>query len=137
MKIILLGAPFSGKGTLARNIMKDFDIVQISTGDLFRENIKNGTISSKQGKELFNYTLELKQEPEQIMKEKNMVQISDETALASIIDEVLNENQSQIELYHQGRTNMFDYFVGQVMKKTRGQANPVKVKEILTNRLSQ
>ena len=101
------------------------------------ENIKNGTISSKQGKELFNYTLELKQEPEQIMKEKNMVQISDETALASIIDEVLNENQSQIELYHQGRTNMFDYFVGQVMKKTRGQANPVKVKEILTNRLSQ
>mgnify|MGYP005782504913 FL=1 len=43
MKIILLGAPFSGKGTLARNIMKDFDIVQISTGDLFRENIKNGT----------------------------------------------------------------------------------------------
>ena len=43
MKIILLGAPFSGKGTLARNIMKDFDIVQISTGDIFRENIKNGT----------------------------------------------------------------------------------------------
>ena len=43
MKIILLGAPFSGKGTLARNIMKDFDVVQISTGDLFRENIKNGT----------------------------------------------------------------------------------------------
>ena len=43
MKIILLGAPFSGKGTLARNITKDFNIVQISTGDLFRENIKNGT----------------------------------------------------------------------------------------------
>ena len=43
MKIILLGAPFSGKGTLARNIMNDFNIVQISTGDLFRENIKNGT----------------------------------------------------------------------------------------------
>ena len=43
MRIILLGAPFSGKGTLARNIMKDFNIVQISTGDLFRENIKNGT----------------------------------------------------------------------------------------------
>lgn len=43
MKIILLGAPFSGKGTLARNIVKDFNLVQISTGDLFRENIKNGT----------------------------------------------------------------------------------------------
>ena len=43
MKIILLGAPFSGKGTLARNITKDFGLVQISTGDLFRENIKEGT----------------------------------------------------------------------------------------------
>lgn len=43
MKIILLGAPFSGKGTLARNIVNDFDVVQISTGDLFRENIKNQT----------------------------------------------------------------------------------------------
>lgn len=43
MKIILLGAPFSGKGTLARKISKDFNLVQISTGDLFRENIKNGT----------------------------------------------------------------------------------------------
>ncbi len=50
MKIILLGAPFSGKGTLARNIVKDFDIVQISTGDLFRENIKNGTEVGKLAK---------------------------------------------------------------------------------------
>ena len=43
MNIILLGAPFSGKGTLARKIVGDFGLVQISTGDLFRENIKNGT----------------------------------------------------------------------------------------------
>lgn len=43
MNIILLGAPFSGKGTLARKIVDDFSLVQISTGDLFRENIKNGT----------------------------------------------------------------------------------------------
>lgn len=43
MNIILLGAPFSGKGTLARKIVNDFNMLQISTGDLFRENIKNGT----------------------------------------------------------------------------------------------
>lgn len=43
MNLILLGAPFSGKGTLARKIVEDFGLVQISTGDLFRENIKNGT----------------------------------------------------------------------------------------------
>ena len=43
MNLILLGAPFSGKGTLARNLTEEFGFVQISTGDLFRENIKNGT----------------------------------------------------------------------------------------------
>ena len=50
MNIILLGAPFSGKGTLARNIVSEFNLVQISTGDLFRENIKNGTEVGKLAK---------------------------------------------------------------------------------------
>lgn len=50
MNIILLGAPFSGKGTLARNIVSDFNLVQISTGDLFRENIKNGAEVGKLAK---------------------------------------------------------------------------------------
>ena len=101
------------------------------------EAVSKGTISSKQGKELFNLVLEEEKEPEIIMKEKNMLQISDEGVLTKIILEVLDENPSQIEIYHQGRTNMFDYFVGQVMKKTKGQANPVKVKEILTEKLTK
>lgn len=50
MNLILLGAPFSGKGTLARNIVSDFGLIQISTGDLFRENIKNGTEVGKLAK---------------------------------------------------------------------------------------
>ncbi len=50
MNIILLGAPFSGKGTLARKIVTDFGMVQVSTGDLFRENIKNGTEVGKLAK---------------------------------------------------------------------------------------
>ena len=101
------------------------------------EAIKKGTISSKQGKDLFYMTLEQEKEPLEIMKEQGMMQISDESALNSIVEEVLNENLSQIELYHNGKTNMFDYFVGQVMKKTKGQANPVMVKEILTAKLSK
>ena len=101
------------------------------------EAIKNGNISSKQGKELFYFTIEEEREPEKIMQEKGMMQISDETTLANIVDEVLAENPSQITMYHNGKTNMFDYFVGQVMKKTRGQANPVKVKELLTEKLAQ
>ena len=70
------------------------------------------------------------------MKAEGMQQISDDSALVAVITEVLDENTNQIEEYKNGKTNMFDYFVGQTMKKTRGQANPVKVKEILTNELA-
>ena len=101
------------------------------------KNMSNGKISSKQAKQLFFFTLERNEEPEKIMKEEGMEQISDDGALTSIVIEVLDENGDQIEAYKNGKTNMFDYFIGQVMKKTRGQANPVKVKEILTEELSK
>ena len=95
-----------------------------------------GDISSKQAKELFSMVLEREEEPKEIMKKEGMQQISDDTTITSVIIEVLDENKEQITDYKNGKTNMFDYFVGQVMKKTRGQANPVKVKEILTNELA-
>ncbi|MDE6292564.1 MAG: Asp-tRNA(Asn)/Glu-tRNA(Gln) amidotransferase GatCAB subunit B, partial [Bacilli bacterium] len=63
--------------------------------------------------------------------------ISDDGAIDSVVTDVLAENTEHFEQYKNGKTNMFDYFVGQVMKKTRGQANPVKVKETLTNELSK
>lgn len=99
--------------------------------------MQSGKISSKQAKELFFMTLEREEEPESIMKSEGIEQISDDSAITSVIIEVLDENKTQIEEYKNGKTNMFDYFVGQVMKKTRGQANPVKVKEVLTNELSK
>lgn len=100
------------------------------------EAIKKGDISSKQGKELFNKCLEKLEEPLNIMKSEGMMQISDEETLTKLIEEILLENPKQIEMYHNGKTNMFDYFVGQAMKKTKGQANPVKVKEILNSKLN-
>lgn len=99
--------------------------------------MKDGKISSKQAKELFYMVLERKEEPDDIMKSVGMQQISDDSTLTNIVSEVLSENPSQIEEYKNGKTNMFDYFVGQVMKKTRGQANPVKVKELLNTELSK
>ena len=62
-------------------------------------------------------------------------QISDIDALNGIIDNILNNNESQIEAYHNGKTNLFDYFVGQVMKETKGKANPTIVKDILRKKL--
>ena len=99
--------------------------------------IQEGKISSKQAKELFFMVLEREDEPESIMKSEGIEQISDDGAIIQVVTEVLDENTEQIEQYKNGKTNMFDYFVGQVMKKTRGQANPVKVKETLTNELSK
>ncbi|MCH5166406.1 MAG: Asp-tRNA(Asn)/Glu-tRNA(Gln) amidotransferase subunit GatB [Erysipelotrichales bacterium] len=99
--------------------------------------VKDGKISSKQAKELFFMVLEQEKDPDVIMKEVGMQQISDDGAIISVIKEVLVENPNQIAEYKNGKTNMFDYFVGQVMKKTRGQANPVKVKEVLTEELSK
>lgn len=101
------------------------------------KSMSEGKISSKQAKELFFMTLEREEEPDAIMKSEGIEQISDDGAITSVIIEVLDENATQIEEYKNGKTNMFDYFVGQVMKKTRGQANPVKVKEVLTNELSK
>lgn len=101
------------------------------------KNLETGKISSKQAKELFFMTLEREEEPEDIIKKEGIEQISDDGAISSVIKEVLDENESQIEEYKNGKTNMFDYFVGQVMKRTRGQANPVKVKEVLTSELSK
>ena len=99
------------------------------------ENVKSGKISSKQAKDLFFLVLEREEEPEKIMKDEGMEQISDDGAIKAIIEEVLKENPSQIEQYKAGKTNMFDYFVGQVMKKTRGQANPSLVRDILSELL--
>ncbi len=98
--------------------------------------IDKGVISSKQAKEIFNHVLTEKKEIKEFINSDNN-QISDKDELTKIIDNILNNNQSQIEEYHKGRTNLFDYFVGQVMKETRGQANPVLTKEILTAKLQK
>ena len=97
--------------------------------------VKNNKISNKQAKELFNKSLELKKDPEALIKELGMEQINDSNEIESIIKTILDNNIKQIELYKNGKTNMFDFFVGQVMKETRGKANPVLVKEILTKEL--
>lgn len=98
------------------------------------ENLENNTISIKQAKEIFTKVLDEKKEPNNYISKDN-AQISDKEALVEIIDTILENNPKQIEDYKNGRTNLFDYFVGQVMKETRGKANPVITKEILKEKL--
>ena len=99
--------------------------------------VKEGSISSKQAKEVFKLTLEEKDEPNNIMESHGIKQMSDDGALLDIVIKVLDNSESQINQYKDGQTNLFNYFVGQVMKETRGQANPVKLKEMLDQELAK
>ena len=97
--------------------------------------LEKGNISSKQAKEIFNKALDEKKEPKNFIS-KDDAQISDRNILEEIINNILRNNEEQITAYKNGRTNLFDFFVGQVMKETRGKANPNIVKEILNNKLN-
>ena len=98
------------------------------------DELEKGNISSKQAKEIFNKSIEENKEPKNFISKENN-QISDINELNNIIDTILNNNNSQVEAYKSGKTNLFDYFVGQVMKETRGKANPSLTKEILKDKL--
>ena len=98
--------------------------------------LASGVLSSKQAKEVFTKALEDKKEPKNYISKEN-AQISDEALLTNIIVEILDNSSEQIAQYKGGRDNIFDYFVGQVMKNTRGKANPVMTKEILHKELDK
>ena len=97
--------------------------------------IDNKTISSKQAKEVFTDMIESGKMPADIIKEKGMMQITDDGAIKDVIMEVLKENDQQAREYNPEKTRMIDFFVGQVMKKTRGKANPAKTMEMLREEL--
>uniref|UniRef100_A0A7V3E6I1 Aspartyl/glutamyl-tRNA(Asn/Gln) amidotransferase subunit B n=1 Tax=Ignavibacterium album TaxID=591197 RepID=A0A7V3E6I1_9BACT len=99
--------------------------------------ISNGTISSKIAKEVFSIMLESNHNPEIIVKERNLVQISDEGELVKIIQNVLTKNQNQIEEYLSGKDKVLGFFVGQIMKETKGKANPQLVNQLLKTELEK
>ncbi len=98
--------------------------------------IKNNTISSKQAKDIFNEVVINNKEIKDFINNDN-AQVNDRDALIQIIDEIINNSPNQVEAYQNGKTNLFDYFVGQVMKNTKGKANPVLTKEILNEKLGK
>ncbi|MDD6272111.1 MAG: Asp-tRNA(Asn)/Glu-tRNA(Gln) amidotransferase subunit GatB [bacterium] len=97
--------------------------------------IDDKKITNNQGKEVFTKMLEEKSTPSEIVKKYNMEIIEDDSLINNLVDEVINENEKAIEDYHNGRTNMLDYLVGQVMKKSKGKANPVVAKTKLLEKI--
>lgn len=97
--------------------------------------IDSGLISVKIGKSLLPEMIVSGKDPDSIVQEKGLVQISDSSALEKMVDEVLASNQENVASYKAGKTGLLGSFVGQVMKKSQGKANPKMVNEILLKKL--
>ncbi len=98
--------------------------------------IEEGKISRNIGKKVFADVFETGKDPEEIVKEKGLVQISDTSELEKMVDEVLRANPKEVERYRNGEQKLLGFFVGQVMKASRGKANPKAVNELLRKKLS-
>jgi aspartyl-tRNA(Asn)/glutamyl-tRNA(Gln) amidotransferase subunit B len=96
----------------------------------------DGTISGKIAKTVFEDMYRTGAEPGAVVAAKGLTQVSDAGALAAIIDQVIAESPKELEQYRSGKDKLFGFFVGQVMKRTQGKANPAKVNELLKARLA-
>jgi aspartyl-tRNA(Asn)/glutamyl-tRNA(Gln) amidotransferase subunit B len=97
--------------------------------------IDQGIISGKIGKTVFDEMAKTQKSPNSIIEEKGWIQVSDVAAIEAIVVEILSRAPQQVEQYKNGKTKVFGFFVGQVMKKTKGNANPQMVNEILKKAL--
>lgn len=99
--------------------------------------LDKGEINGKIAKEVFAEIFATGKDPESIIKEKGLVQISDEGAIVAIVEEVLANNPKSVEDYRAGKKQAMGFLVGQIMKASKGQANPGVVNKLLAERLDQ
>lgn len=93
-------------------------------------------ISSKQGKEVFAVMLDEDKDPEAIVRDHGMEQVSDAGAIEVVVDTVLAAHPDKVEQYRAGKTGLIGFFVGQCMKEMRGQGNPKVINELLIRKLA-
>jgi len=99
------------------------------------ELVEDGTISGKQAKTVFAEMVSTGEKPRQIIERLGMEQVSDSAAIESVVDAVLTANPDEVAGYRGGKTGLMGFFVGQVMREMRGQANPAVVNEVLRAKL--
>ncbi len=94
--------------------------------------IEKGTISNNIGKQILVEDMLTKGEKaSEIVERKGLSQISDEGAIKEIVQKIVDAHPNEVEAYRNGRNNLLGFFVGQVMKETKGRANPKTVNELL------
>ena len=101
------------------------------------QRITDGTISGKIAKEVFASMVQDKKEVDDIIKSKGLEQISDVSEIESIVVEVLKTFPDQLQDYLDGKAKILGFFVGQVMQRTQGRANPSLVNKILKEKIKK
>jgi aspartyl-tRNA(Asn)/glutamyl-tRNA(Gln) amidotransferase subunit B len=118
---------------------KSIDQSPISAADLAQllKLIDDGIISGKIAKTVFDEMAKTGKPPRQIVEDKGLVQITDTDAIDDVVAKVISSNPKEVEAYKKGKTKLLGFFVGQVMKETRGKANPQMVNKILNRYLEK
>jgi aspartyl-tRNA(Asn)/glutamyl-tRNA(Gln) amidotransferase subunit B len=118
---------------------KDFDEMPISSRDLadLINLVREDKINNNTGKKVLREMFETGKAPEDIVKEKGLIQISDEGELERIVMETLDNNPQSIEDYKNGKDRAIGFLVGQIMKATKGKANPQLVNKLLTEKIKE
>ncbi len=98
--------------------------------------IDDGTISAKSAKQVFDILWQEQQSADEIIQSLGLQQMTDNSAIETIIDDIIAKNPNQAAEYRAGKEKMFAFFVGQVMRATQGKANPQQVNDLLKNKLS-
>ena len=109
----------------------------VSSGQLGKllDLISDNTISGRIAKDVFEVMVETSEDPSNIVEEKGLKQLTDVGAIESVIDEVLAEQTAKVAEYRSGKDKLFGFFVGQIMRKSQGKANPQAVNELLKQKL--
>ena len=116
---------------------KSIDASPISPENLGRllQLIEEGVISGKIAKTVFDEMAVSGHAPDRIVKERGLVQVSDASHIETAVEKVMAENAAEVQAYRAGKTKLLGFFVGQVMRETKGKANPQVVNEVLKSKL--
>ena len=127
-------------GELARALNEageSIESARVSAADLAAliAAVKEGTVTLSSAKKAFQDAYTAGKTPLQIVDERGLQQVSDDDAIATVVDEVLASNQAEVARFRAGEEKVFKFLVGQVMKATKGQASPQVVDRVLRARL--
>ncbi len=100
------------------------------------QRISDNTISGKIAKEIFEIMWDDNNDPDAIIEERGLKQVTDSSEIESLVDKILEDNPNQLSQFRSGKEKLFGFFVGQVMKASGGKANPSQVNEILKSKLN-